>query len=164
MRSSGTSFNGHVEKKEPIPDLPTMAQLACPSQFELWHTCKPDEVSCADISRLRKALFGTRLPSEPDWKRAVLGDAGAAIGIADRQLKSHTITDPEVDLALSAVLACAIEGNTTSAAVISSALHRRSKKFRRCFQLSLLWRDEISDRSRDAYCPRRPSFSSSCSS
>jgi hypothetical protein len=92
------------------------------------------------VSRIRKALLATRLPSEPDWDRAILGDVAVAIGIAVRQLASHKITDPEVDLALSAVLACAIEGDPTAPIVISSALRRRSKKFKRCLHLSLLWR------------------------
>jgi hypothetical protein len=40
---------------------------------------------------------------------------------------------------LSAVLACAIEGNAAAAVVVSSALRRRSKKSEHCHQLSLLW-------------------------
>jgi hypothetical protein len=143
MLSFATSINEYVEKRELMPESRATAQPVPPSQLKLWHTCKPEELSCADIVPVRKALVDTRLPSEPDWKRAVLGDAAVAIGIADRQLKLHRITDPEVDLALSAVLACALDGNPTCAAVISSALRRRSKKFRSCFQLSLLWRHQF---------------------
>jgi hypothetical protein len=48
-------------------------------------------------------------------------------------------TDPEIDLALSAVLACAISGDPAAAVVLSSALRRRFKKFEHCRELSLLW-------------------------
>lgn len=88
---------------------------------------------------MRKVLLGTELISEPDWNRAVLGDVAVAIGVAVRQLKSRKIAEPEIDLALSAVLACAIEGDAAAAVLISSALRRRSKIDPSCRTLSLLW-------------------------
>jgi hypothetical protein len=105
----------------------------------MWHTRKPEALTYRDLLRLRTALVCKTLPGEPDWKYAIQGDAAAAIGIAVRQLQSRRITDPEIDLALSAVLACAISGDAASAVVVSSALRRRSKKFEHCRQLSLLW-------------------------
>jgi hypothetical protein len=84
-------------------------------------------------------MIETEIPNEPDWRRAILGSAPTAIGIADRQLKSRCIGATEVDLALSAVLCCAIEGNASSAIVISSALRRRSKIELQCKTLSELW-------------------------
>jgi hypothetical protein len=106
----------------------------------LWREREPQALSPHDKDRLRAALLATKLPSEPDWILAILGDAPAAIGIAVRQLSIRKISDPEVDLALSAVLACAIDGDRTAPIVISSALRRHSKKSRRCHHLSLLWR------------------------
>jgi hypothetical protein len=138
MASELPALNQNVGK-EPSSQSPTAPQIAPHSPLTLWCTCKPEALSLRDVSRLRKTLLGTSIRSEPDWNRAILGDAAVAIGIAVRQLKFHKITAPEVDLALSAVLACALEGNAAAAILISSALRRRSKKFRRCFQLSLLW-------------------------
>jgi hypothetical protein len=108
--------------------------------ISLWRERKPQALSLQDVSRLREALLDTNIPSERDWNRAVSGDAAVAIGIAVRQLTIRKITDPEVDLALSAVLACAIEGDSTAPVVISWALLRHSKKLKRCLYLSLLWR------------------------
>jgi hypothetical protein len=127
-------------QQEPIRKFRAKPQLTPHFPRALWRKRKPESLSLQDVSRLRRALLATSLPSEPDWNHAILGDAGVAIGIAVRQLKLHKITDLEVDLALSAVLACAIEGDPTAPIVISSALRRRSKKFKRCLGLSILWR------------------------
>ena len=54
-------------------------------------------------------------------------------------MKVREIAAIEVDLALSAVLACALEGDPASPVVISSALRRRSKCDPSCLHLSLLW-------------------------
>jgi hypothetical protein len=84
-------------------------------------------------------LLGTKIHEEPDWSRAILGDAAVAIRVAVEQMKARPITAAEVDLALSAVLACALEGDATSAILISSALRRRSKYDPSCRVLSDLW-------------------------
>jgi hypothetical protein len=135
-----TSLNKGAEQ-EPISvsEFRGTPHLAPPPPLKLWRTCKPELLSSGDVGRLRKTLVGTTLPWEPDWKRAILGDVAVAIGIAVRQLKFHRITDPEIDLALSAVLACAIEGDAAAAVLVSWALRRRSKKFKRCHRLSMLW-------------------------
>jgi hypothetical protein len=94
---------------------------------------------CRGVSGIRKALLGTDIPEETEWFSAILGEAAVAIRIAVEQMKMRKITDPEVDLSLSAVLACALEGEPASAVVISSALRRRSKLDPPCKALSLLW-------------------------
>lgn len=139
MTSLGASFSGGVRKRETVIDLRTPPRRASASPLELWRTCKPKALARAEVSRLRKVLLGTELISEPDWNRAVLGDVAVAIGVAVRQLKSRKIAEPEIDLALSAVLACAIEGDAAAAVLISSALRRRSKIDPSCRTLSLLW-------------------------
>jgi hypothetical protein len=138
MLAFPTSLNKGAQE-EPIRKFTAKPQLTPHFPRALWRKRKPEALSLQDVSRLRRALLATTLPSEPDWNRAILGDAAVAVGIAVRQLKLHKITDLEVDLALSAVLACAIEGEPTAPIVISSALRRRSKKFHRCLRLSLLW-------------------------
>jgi hypothetical protein len=104
-----------------------------------WRSRRPDAFSRRDVQRIRRALIGTEILGEPDWRSAILGNAPIAIGIAVRQLKSTRIGAPEVDLSLSAVLCCAIEGNAASAMVISSALRRRSKIDARCKALTNVW-------------------------
>lgn len=109
------------------------------SPLAWWRTRKPSVLLCRQIRAIREALIGTELQGQPDWNRAILGDPAIAIGIAVKQMSERAITASEVDLSLSAVLACALEGDPASAIVISSALRRRSKCDPPCRQLSLLW-------------------------
>lgn len=104
-----------------------------------WRTRKPTARLCRSISEIRETLLGTQIHGEPEWSRAILGEATVAIRIAVEQMKARKITASEIDLALSAVLACALEGEPASAIVLSSALRRRSKCDPSCRNLSLLW-------------------------
>ena len=113
--------------------------LAPSSPLTWWRSKPPSALLCRGIGGIREALLGTEIPGEPDWPRAILGNAHVAIRIAVDQMKERGITTVEVDLALSAVLACALEGEPASAILISSALRRRSKCDRSCKTLSLLW-------------------------
>ena len=122
--------------REPLSLAPDIAQL---SPLTWWRTRAPSPLLCKGISGIRKALLGTEIPEEPEWSRAIFGDAAVAIRIAVGQMKMRKITATEVDLSLSAVLACALEGEPASAIVISSALRRRSKFDPSCKTLSLLW-------------------------
>jgi hypothetical protein len=104
-----------------------------------WRTRKPGLLLCKRIGEIREALLGTEIPGHPDWARAILGEAAVAIRVAVDQMKVHKITAIEVDLALSATLACALDGDPASPIVISSALRRRSKCDPSCKLLSDLW-------------------------
>jgi hypothetical protein len=106
-----------------------------------WRTRRPSALLSRGIGEIREALLGTEIHEQPDWSRAILGDAAVAIRVAVEQMKERPITAAEVDLALSAVLACALEGDAASAILISSALRRRSKCDPPCRHLSLLWLD-----------------------
>jgi hypothetical protein len=104
-----------------------------------WRTRSPSALLCRGVGGIREALLGTEICGEPDWSRAILGEAPVAIRVAVEQMKTRKITAIEIDLALSAVLACALEGDPASAILISSALRRRSKCDPACRLLSLLW-------------------------
>jgi hypothetical protein len=113
--------------------------LAPSSPLNWWRARKPSLLLCAGIGEIREALLGSEIPGQPYWTCAILGDAAVAIRVAVDQMKVHKITAIEVDLALSAVLACALEGDRASPIVISSALRRRSKRDPICKPLSDLW-------------------------
>jgi hypothetical protein len=115
------------------------ANLAPFSPLSWWRARKPSLLLCKGIGEIRQALLGTEIRGQPDWTRAILGDAAVAIRVAVDQMKVHKITAIEVDLALSAVLACALEGDRESPILISSALRRRSKRDPSCKLLSDLW-------------------------
>jgi hypothetical protein len=120
------------------PFLPS-PELAPFSPLDWWRTRRPSALLCRGIGGIREALLGTEIPGTMDWFRAIHGDAAIAIRVAVEQMKLRSITAVEVDLALSAVLACALEGDPASAIVISSALRRRSKCEPPCKLLSELW-------------------------
>lgn len=120
----------------PFSLVPALAQF---SPLIWWRTRRPSPLLCNGIGGIREALLGTEIQGEPEWPRAILGDAAVAIRIAVGQMKVCKITATEVDIALSAVLACALEGEPASAIVVSSALRRRSKCDPSCKTLSLLW-------------------------
>jgi hypothetical protein len=109
------------------------------SPLTWWRTRPPSPFLCRGIGEIRGALLGTEIHGEPDWHRAIQGDAAVAIRVAVNQLKVCKIGAGEIDVALSAVLACALEGDPASAILISSALRRRSKRDPYCMRLSLLW-------------------------
>ncbi|WP_424631794.1 hypothetical protein [Bradyrhizobium sp. SYSU BS000235] len=80
-----------------------------------------------------------RMAGEAYWSDAVIGKVTTAINIAVRRLKARPIDHPEIDLALSAMLACALDHDVTSGILISSALRRRSKIDPSCRLLSDQW-------------------------
>jgi hypothetical protein len=121
------------------PDAVAIPRVPPSSPTEWWRSRRPDSLSRKDVNRIRWAMIGSEIGGEPHWRRAILGSAPAAISIAVRQLKLRPIDAPEVDLALSALLCCAIEGCMPSAIVISSALSRRAEIDAQCETLSDLW-------------------------
>jgi hypothetical protein len=138
---SGSSFKSshHAAGRSHKPISVNRAPSVQLSPLVWWRTRKPRLRLCQGIREIREALLGTEIRGQPDWSRAILGDAAIAIGVAGEQMKAHVITATEVDLALSAVLACALEGDPASPIVISSALRRRAKDDPSCKPLSDLW-------------------------
>jgi hypothetical protein len=104
-----------------------------------WRTRVPTEFTGKDNTILRWTLLQNKITEEPHWSDAVVGKVATAINIAIRCLKTRPINHPEVDLALSAMLACALDHDVTAGILISSALRRRAKIDPRCRLLSDLW-------------------------
>ena len=127
------SVSGNSAHFSSVPNIEPFSPLAW------WRTRRPSALLCQQIRGIREALLGTEIHGEPNWNRAILGDPAIAISIAVKQMTEHKITASEVDLSLSAVLACALEGDPASAIVVSSALRRRAKCDPLCKHLSLLW-------------------------
>lgn len=107
--------------------------------FGWWRMRDPVSFNARDLTILRKILLRTPFAAEPDWHRAITGDAATAIGIAAHQMLSRSIAAPEIDLSVTAVLACALESDAASRVLISSALRRRAKIDPTCKCLSEKW-------------------------
>jgi hypothetical protein len=104
-----------------------------------WRTRTPTEFDAKDSTTLRRVLNRTTTADEPNWPRAIAGQITTAIWIAVDRLKKRKITHLEIDLALSALLACAIDGDVTAEILISSALRRRGRIEPACRNLADLW-------------------------
>lgn len=105
-----------------------------------WRTRHPSTLSRAgNDPRLLRTAVKRKALFDPDWHDAVNGDPTAAIAIAVRAMKHLGIDAPEIDATLSAVLACAIDGDTTCPIVLSSALRRRSRIDPSCGSLAQSW-------------------------
>jgi hypothetical protein len=136
-RISGETFQAWSSKPPATPL--NLATPGADSPLIWWRTRMADDFSRSDVAPLRAALKGTRITFEPRWSAAVRGDAAAAIGIAVRQLRNHPAGVREIDLALSATVACAIERDAASPMLISWALNLRSMIDPRYRALSDSW-------------------------
>lgn len=112
-----------------------------------WRSRAPYSILPRDTRHIRKILQGPIVIADIDWFDAIAGDPSAAIAVAVRQLKFNKITATTVDLALSAVLCCALEGDRAASVVISSALRRRSRIDPSCQSLSQQWLAHSRNRS-----------------
>jgi hypothetical protein len=104
-----------------------------------WRIRPPKDLGGEDVRAIRRALLSTDLVNDPDWFRAVGGDAANAIGIAVKTLKINGLKNSATDAVMSAVLCCAIEGDPAAKMVMISALRRRSKIDPICYGLRLRW-------------------------
>ena len=86
-----------------------------------WRTIPPSMFASDDCQALHDILSGTAIIGERDWKYARHGCAASAIGIALPMLPVVR-PGPVVDLAMSAVLLCALSGNAPAAGVMVHAL------------------------------------------
>jgi hypothetical protein len=109
------------------------------SPLRWWRSRAPQNLDRRHVRRIRWALLRTDPVHDCDWMRAVAGDPAAAIGVGIRILKTHGMTNPLIDVVMSAVLCCALEDDHASRVVISSALRRRRKIDPRCNDLILPW-------------------------
>lgn len=139
MRTRSQHSRHDRSLEENLRFLPAPRELPL-SPLHWWRTQRPNEFSTRDVKAVRAALLGMRIPGEPDWFRAVTGDPATAIGIAIRQLHSHGMTSAIVDAAISAVVCCAIEGNSAARSVVESALRRRRRFDPLCADIILSWR------------------------
>ena len=74
----------------------------------------------------RNILTRTAIIGETHWHLAAAGHAPTAIGVALRILKHDGNAVASLDVAMTAVLCTAIEGDSAGALLLSAALKRRS--------------------------------------
>jgi hypothetical protein len=90
------------------------------------------------VSMMRKTLSAIAMIDEPTWRAAANGDASAATGLALR-LHPDRATALAFDLVMTAVVACAAEGDATACLAMSRVLPRRRGAGRRDADIATSW-------------------------
>jgi hypothetical protein len=104
-----------------------------------WRRLPAPAFTAAHVVVIRRAVAGIFIIGEPGWPAAAKGDPAAAIGVVLRQIKRHRRPSPGVDLVMSALLRCAIEGNNSAALVLSYVLDRIAGADPACTHLAASW-------------------------
>jgi hypothetical protein len=126
-----------ITPRRPICLAPAGEHLGSPLTW--WRTRAPGEFELKDATVLRRALKGTTIEGEHNWPSPTTRQITTTIRTAVDLLRMRSVTHPEIDLALSALLAFAIDGDVTAGILISSALRRRSHLDPPCRILGDLW-------------------------
>lgn len=105
-----------------------------------WRRLPADAFTERHLKVIRRAISGFLSLDEPYWSAAAKGDAAAAAEVALRTIKRRRTPSPGVDLVMSALLRCAVEGSATAILVLSHVLDRTAAKDRSCAALAASWR------------------------
>jgi len=95
------------------------------SPLAWWRTVPPSRLGATHRYALRRSLSQIAILGQPGWQRAVAGDAAEAIGIALPLILSGE-SGSRLDIVMSAVLLCALQGNPAAALLLAHALDSRS--------------------------------------
>jgi hypothetical protein len=103
-----------------------------------WRTLRALDFSFHDVTSLRTVLAKTTLLGQPKWAAAVAGDGAAAVAVAISFIPAEKITQ-SLDLAMTALIACAIEGDPGAAIVASNILRHLPGATPRHHQIATSW-------------------------
>ncbi len=127
-------FVARAQKNVPIT-------VSFPHALSWWRTLRADQFNRTHVVRARRVLIKSAIIGEPHWFLAAAGDAAVAIGVALRAQKraSDHHLSLDLDLAMTAVLNLAIQGNEVARLLMASALRRQSRLDPLCGALSDSW-------------------------
>lgn len=94
------------------------------SLLQWWRTVPVTALSGNLLEEATRTLSRFAVLGEPDWRAAVAGEATAAVGIALRATKDAEAPTSLVDLAMTALLRPAYDGNPGAALVMASIIKR----------------------------------------
>lgn len=89
--------------------------------WALWRTRRAEQFDVADADTLQHLLAKTSLFGQAKWQNAVGGDVSAAVGVAVSFLPVDEVT-VQFDIAMTALISYAIEGDAAAAIVVSNIL------------------------------------------
>lgn len=96
------------------------------ARLSWWRSQCAEAFRKSDAERTRVSLRACAANGNSRWDDAIEGDVAAAVGIALRTVWRREHLGISEDAALSAVLACALDGDATAAFLLSAALDRRA--------------------------------------
>ena len=143
--STSKKTKKHVTKARRVSSVHgNSGESSCPEQIQavypltLWRTLDAQQFSSRDVKSLRALLAKTSLLGQPKWAAAVNGDAPAAVAVAVSFIPADELTLP-LDLAMTALIACAVEGDPGAAIVVSNILLNLRSASPRHQQIAASW-------------------------
>lgn len=126
----------HAMPREPERDKARKQQALSPLAW--WRTLKAETFDATTAVAMREAISTIAIIDEPTWRAAANGDAAAATGLALR-LQPDRATPLAFDLVMTAVAACAAEGDATACLVMSRVLRRRRGAGKKEARIATSW-------------------------
>jgi hypothetical protein len=114
---------------------------------KFWRMKSAETIREADMAAMRRCLHMFALHHDRRWLHAAHGDAAVACGIALRVPPAWVFS---LDLAMTAVALCALDGNTASAVVIAAMLRKQRDREFDTAQLATSWAAKSFDTIRRA--------------
>ena len=91
-----------------------------------WRQFSAEELGSRDAAQIRRALRRVSIFGEPGWPDAIRGVAAEAIGVAIRVAVKQQCVEEVVDVAMSALVAAAIDGDPAAREFVAHILMRRA--------------------------------------
>ncbi|MBR0684404.1 hypothetical protein JQ594_00610 [Bradyrhizobium manausense] len=117
------------------------AQVLFPHPLSWWRTRRPENFKEVDIYIARHLLTKSAIIGEPHWHLGAAGNGPIAINVAWRANKRCGASLVSVDVAMTAVLCIALEGNVEAKLFLAAILQQRSDVDHTCGALSDSWLD-----------------------
>lgn len=113
--SSLADFLSRQRRNKPV-------QVDFPHPLTWWRTRSAQSFKFCEIYVARRILIKSAIIGEPHWLAGARGDAATAIGVALRVRRQKGLDCICNDLAMTAVLCVALEGNAAAALLLSATL------------------------------------------
>lgn len=102
-------------------------QVLFPHPLSWWRTRRPAHFKEVDIYIARHVLTKSAIIGESHWHLGAAGNLAIAINVARRANKKRGGSLVSVDVAMTAVLCLALEGNVEAKLFLAAILHQRSE-------------------------------------
>jgi hypothetical protein len=106
--------------------------------LSLWRTLRADEFEASDLAAIKGLLANTALLGQPKWRGAVAGDVPSAVAVAVSFMPVDKIT-VQVDIAMTALIRCAAEGDFAAAIVAANILRNLPGAMRLHRRIATSW-------------------------